>query len=139
MLFDQVVLQEQRINFRCGHRDLNIGDAINQRHGLCRQSGSPEVAADPILKIFSLSHIEQLPIICIHLVDPGTGGKGLQELLVVKICHRLTYATIKTKCARRAADRTCGLKKIQSQDIGLYGELYPKLLMNTFLHLRGKS
>ena len=87
VLFDQVVLQQQRIHLGSGHRDFNVTDAIDQGHGLRCEPACPEVAGHPVLQVLGLAHVQQLTVPVEHLVDARPAGQGGEKGLGVKFAQ----------------------------------------------------
>ena len=77
MRLDEVVLQQQRVHFCAGHRDLNIMNPGHQSHRFGCQPAGAKVATNTVAQVAGLTDVQQFPVCGIHLVNTRPGGQAL--------------------------------------------------------------
>ena len=103
ILLDKVVFQQQRIRLGIHHAVLRIGDLAYEDTGLGRQPLSgDEVLCHPLVKVFGLSHINNLPLGVIVTVDAGGMGKKCYFLPEGHLTNRAMVASISSPRKPRA-------------------------------------
>ena len=81
VLFDQVHLEDERLEFRADHDPLDVGDVFDQLAGLkVLVAGRVEVRAHPVAQIDGLADVNDLAGAVFHDVTAGLVGQGIQDL-----------------------------------------------------------
>ena len=75
MLFDEVVFERQRVDFRFGYYIIEIGDIGNHRRDLFRFLRGIEILLDSVFKNLRLSDVNYLSVLIQHNVYARGGGQ----------------------------------------------------------------
>jgi hypothetical protein len=81
--FDEIVLQQQRLGFGAHHRGLHAHDLAHHLANARAVVRFLEIAADALLQVARLAHVEQLPLcieIAVHARQPWQGRDFAQQL-----------------------------------------------------------
>ena len=65
VLLDKGILQDQGLEFRIGHDDIEVTDFLNHGFHLGKMI-SVEIAADSVFQLFCLSHIDHVAVFIQH-------------------------------------------------------------------------
>ncbi len=100
---DEVVLEQQRLGFGVGDRDLDGTDLRHQRLHLRVDVAGGEVGADPVLETARLADVQQLLAGAEHAVHAGAPRQCGDVFLRIK--HAQAVASVILAAAARAARR----------------------------------
>jgi hypothetical protein len=88
MALDQVVLEQQRLGFRCGRSHFDAVDLRDHRHGLRgMRLATREIGADAILQVARLADVQHLAVRRDHAIHAGALAEVGEERLRVERAH----------------------------------------------------
>ena len=74
MLFDQAVLQQQRLEFILGDHRSDIRDLLNHDPGAATAQVLVEIRGNPLFEALGLTDVEDASVLIQMLIDPGLVG-----------------------------------------------------------------
>ena len=77
VLLDEGVFQHQRLKLAAGDDDVEVRHLLHHG-GHLGQMLPVEIAADPVLELLGLAHIDDLIVLVQHDIDPGQQGQMIR-------------------------------------------------------------
>ncbi len=103
-LFDQGLLEQQRLGLVGGDGGFDLSDLGHQGGGLRRLARLAEIAGQTLLEILGFADVEKFGLRIEHAVDARPAAAGGQERRWVEgFAHQLTVSTIPWRTASRAS------------------------------------